>query len=202
MSPTINVAMNISSINTSLWLVKLAWRKPFPELYLQAVLYDIHFYNTSFHSCYLQHHEQKIISWNNVYISGIFLSDQNSDMEWNDWWVTHLLIGQDRGKRKCEEDEVQLQQRKFSTAAKLILCEMRDTHEGRRQKRNVSLHRTRSVEAGKGWWQSRALLRNQNVRLSWWVIRLYKSPPQHTSGPLFSLSLRGSQETSSPATVR
>lgn len=45
-------------------------------------------------------------------------------------------------------------------------------------------------------------LRNQNVRLSWWVIRLYKSPPQHTSGPLFSLSLRGSQETSSPATVR
>lgn len=147
----------MSSVNKSLWIVKLAWRKTLSELYLQTVLCDIHLFNTSFHSRYLQHHEQKIISWNNVYLSGIFLSDQNSDMEWNDWWVTHLLIGQDRGKREGEEDELQLQQRKFSTAAKLILCEMRDTLEGWRQKRSVSLHRTRSVEAGKGWQQSRAL---------------------------------------------
>lgn len=156
MSPTINVAMNISSINTSLWIVKLAWRKTFPELYLRAVLYDIHFYNTSFHSCYLQHHEQKIISWNNVYLSSIFLSDQNSDMEWNDWWVTHILIGQDRGKRKCEADEVQLQQRKLSTAAKLILCEMRDTHEEEAEE-ECEFAQNQECRGWQGWWQSRAL---------------------------------------------
>lgn len=105
-----------------------------------------------------------------------------------------------KGEGEEEELQLQLRQRKYSTA-ETRFCVKWETHWNVGGRRWVWV----CAEPGGSRLAKDSGLaacfepHTQNVRLSWWVIRLYKSSPQHISGPLFSLILRGSQETSSLA---